>query len=437
MKKITTLVLSLVMFGMTAMAGGLMTNTNHHLAFNRMMARGASFEIDGAYTNPAGLVWGHEGWQLSFNWQYAKQSRDIKSLFPINPTEDLMIEHKGTVNAPFIPDLYVAYTNNRWAFSFFGGFVGGGGKAEFDDGVPMFNIPVMLGIMQASAGQITPSMYGIDTQVKGTQYVVGLQLNAAYRINDHFSASAGLRVNRLLSNYKGHVVATTISQLGSQELINMQLDCDQTGWGFNPILGLDYRLNNLTLAAKYEFRTKITATNEVKNLVDPSGALAAYGFADGMETPTDIPAMLSVAAGYAFSPRVRAQVEYHFFDDKNAKFSGDRQEYLDRGTNEFLAGVEWDINDTFTVSCGGQRTDYGLTEGKSDNFQSDIAFSCDSYSVGVGGAINVNEHMRVNAGCFWTIYSDYNKKVSYGSMDGTNTYSRTNRSLGVGIDYKF
>ena len=434
MKKITTLVFAMI--GLTAMAGGLMTNTNHHLAFNRMMARGASFEIDGAYTNPAGLVWGHEGWQLSFNWQYAKQSRDIKSLFPY-PTQNSVYDFKGTVNAPFIPDLYAAYNNGRWAFSFFGGFVGGGGKAEFDDGVTMFNIPVMLGIYKESQGIMTPDKYAIDSYVKGTQYVVGLQLNAAYRFNDHFSASAGLRVNRLLSNYKGHVVATAIPEFASLELVNMQLDCDQTGWGFNPIIGLDYRLNNLTLAAKYEFRTKITATNEVKNLVDPSGALAAYGFADGMKTPTDIPALLSVAAGYAFSPRVRAQLEYHFFDDKNAKFSGDRQKVLERGTNEILAGVEWDINDTFTVSCGGQRTDYGLKEGKTDDFQSDIAFSCDSYSVGVGGAINVNEHMRINAGCFWTIYQNYDKKVTYGTLEGTNTYSRTNRSLGIGIDYKF
>ena len=44
-----------------AMAGGLMSNTNYHIAFDRMMARGASFEVDAAYSNPAGLVWGHEG----------------------------------------------------------------------------------------------------------------------------------------------------------------------------------------------------------------------------------------------------------------------------------------------------------------------------------------------------------------------------------------
>ena len=52
-----------------AKAGGLMTNTNYHIAFDRMMARGASFDIDAVFSNPAGLAWGHEGWQLSLNFQ--------------------------------------------------------------------------------------------------------------------------------------------------------------------------------------------------------------------------------------------------------------------------------------------------------------------------------------------------------------------------------
>ena len=62
----------------TTWAGGLMTNTNYHIAFDRMMARGASFDIDAAFSNPAGLVWGHEGWQLSLNFQKPWQYRDIE-----------------------------------------------------------------------------------------------------------------------------------------------------------------------------------------------------------------------------------------------------------------------------------------------------------------------------------------------------------------------
>ena len=46
----------------------------------------------------------------------------------------------------------------------------------------------------------------------------------------------------------------------------------------------------------------------------------------------------------------------------------------------------FDVTKQLTLSCGGQITDYGL----SDNYQSDTSFSCDSYSLGVG-AKNKNE----------------------------------------------
>ena len=46
----------LLLVAVATQAGGLMTNTNYHIAFNRMMARGASFDIDAAYSNPAGLA---------------------------------------------------------------------------------------------------------------------------------------------------------------------------------------------------------------------------------------------------------------------------------------------------------------------------------------------------------------------------------------------
>lgn len=40
-----------------------MTNTNYHIAFDRMFARGATSEIDATFSNPAGLAWGREGFQ--------------------------------------------------------------------------------------------------------------------------------------------------------------------------------------------------------------------------------------------------------------------------------------------------------------------------------------------------------------------------------------
>ena len=92
----------------------------------------------------------------------------------------------------------------------------------------------------------------------------------------------------------------------------------------------------------------------------PESVLKPY--ADGEQTPSDIPAYLSVAAGYEILPNLRASVEYHFFDDKRAGMLNDRQKTLTHGTHEYLAGIEWDIVKMLTVSGGFQKTSYGLSD---------------------------------------------------------------------------
>ena len=421
-------------------AGGLMTNTNYHIAFDRMMARGATFEIDAAYSNPAGLAWGHEGWQLSLNFQKPWQYRDIK----LGETT-----YEGKASAPIVPALFASYKKDRWALSAMIGIVGSGGFVEYKQGVPMYNM--LLGGMLAANG-ITPDQYKLNSEMKGKQYIYGGQVNFTYKISDCFAAAVGLRANYYDGYYRGHVIAADHPQFG--ELAKLLLDVDQKGWGFTPIISLDFHKGPVTIAARYEFRTKLNPKNETNvldaglgtNLIafmiatDPSAQakLEALGtqlstytapFADGARTRYDMPALLSIAVGYDFSKKLRATLEYHFFDDKNAKMANDRQKELKHGTHEILAGIEYDINEKFTISCGGQRTDYGL----SDGYQQNTSFACDSYSIGLGGAWNINDKIRLNAGYFISLYSDYKKATSYGE----ETYSRTNNVIGIGIDYKF
>ena len=452
-KKILTITMLALGVFTTSYAGGLMTNTNYHIAFDRMMARGATFDIDAAYSNPAGLAWGHEGFQLSLNFQKPWQNRDIKLTTPpslsstFTPTEFL---YEGKASAPIVPALFASYKKDRWALSTMIGIVGSGGFVEYKEGVPMFN--VLLSSMLASNG-IAPNQYTLDSEMKGKQYIYGGQINFTYKLIDCLSAAVGIRANYYDGYYRGHVKAIDHPMLG--EVAKLLLDVDQKGWGFTPLVSVNYHQGPLTLTARYEFRTKVNPKNDTNILdaglgsatiaalmaADPQGAqaklaglqqqLGAYTapYQDGARTRYDMPALLSVAAGYEFTPKLRATLEYHFFDDKNAKMANDRQEELTHGTHEILAGVEYDINDKFTVSCGGQRTDYGL----SDGYQQNTSFACDSYSVGLGGAWNINEKVRLNAGFFTSIYSDYDKQASY----GLETYSRTNYVVGLGIDYKF
>ena len=456
-KKIQTLLIVLAVSTLSATAGGIMTNTNYHIAFDRMFARGATFGIDAAYSNPAGLVWGYDGWQVSFNWQHPTQNRDITTTTPMlgmmygNPT----YKFKGEASAPFVPALFASYHHNRWAVSTMIGIVGSGGFVEYNQGVPMFN--VLLGSMLYSKG-IAPDQYELSSQMKGKQYIYGGQVNFAYKVLDCLSVGVGVRANYYDGYYQGHVIADNHPLLG--KLVGLELDVDQKGWGFAPLVSIDYHQGPLTLAARYEFRTKLDIPNTENVLkaemgdglkaaimaADPSGQTLAgiaqtldakmTPYKDGVKTRYDMPALLSLAAQYEFTPQLRAAVEYHYFDDTHAKMINDRQKELSHGTHEFLAGVEYDINKTFTVSAGGQKTDYGMT----DKFQTNTSFVCDSYSVGFGAAVNINEHVRLNASYFCSIYDDY--KVNSDNylqtgQAGTDVYSRTNSVFGVGIDYKF
>ena len=432
----------------SAKAGGLMTNTNYHIAFDRMMARGASFDIDAAYSNPAGLAWGQEGFQLSLNFQKPWQYRDIDMNSP------MVQKFEGKASAPIVPALFASYKHNRWALSAMIGIVGSGGFVEYKEGVPMFN--VVLAGMFAQKG-IAPNTYQLNSEMKGKQYIYGGQLNFTYKLTDFLSVAAGLRANYYDGYYRGHVRAENHPLLGN--LASLELDVDQRGWGFTPLISVNYHQGPLTLTARYEFRTKIDVPNKTNVLnaalgpgvmallqqADPTGATIAginqtlgakmKPYMDGERTRYDMPALLSVAAGYEFSPSVRATLEYHFFDDKKAKMANDRQKTLSHGTHEFLAGIEGDINDRWTVSCGVQRTDYGVT----DDYQLNTSFACDSYSVGLGFAVKLNEKLRLNAGYFTSIYDDYTKQCN-ATRDGYNgqeVYSRTNHVIGVGLDVKF
>jgi long-chain fatty acid transport protein len=445
----------------TLYAGGLMTNTNYHIAFDRMFARGASTEIDAAYSNPAGLAWGHEGFQFSLNFQKPWQNRDIETSIPNFLGSNFEKKYNGKASAPIVPALFASYKKNRMVLSTMIGIVGSGGFVKYDEGVPMFEVPIRA--MLAQAGMM-PNSYRFNSEMKGKQYIYGGQLNFTYMINDNFSAAIGMRANYYDGYNRGHVIAdipdltSSVAPTPSIDLINLQLNSIQRGWGFAPIVSFDYHEGPFTLAARYEFRTKIETKNDTKTLTasikntDPTTAavmpyiqgdmaLAQFGdkvaaYQDGAKTRYDMPSLFVAAVAYEFSKDLRAALEYHFYDDTHAIMANNRQKELEHGTHEILAGVEYDINDKLTVSCGGQRTDYGL----SDNYQQNTSFACDSYSVGCGGAWNITDKLRLNVSYFCTLYSNYSKeqeKYQGTPFSGKDVYSRTNHVIGVGLDYKF
>lgn len=497
-------------------AGGLLTNTNQNVAFNRMMSREASIGIDGVYYNPAGVVFLGEGHHLSLNWQLAYQTRNIKNgydLFTNNVNNPITPrEFEGKAFAPVIPSLQYAYNKGRWSFQANLALTGGGGKCTFDNGLGSFEKIVGETAMGACglAGAVdgaakgalgvaypknifsemfgTDGKYSYDSYMHGRQYYYGISIGAAYKVSDNFSAFAGLRTVYASCNYYGYVrdikvgntPLYTVLDPTKTDAADILLSCDQTGLGFTPIIGIDYKTGRWNFSAKYEFKTRMRLKNKSVNQAPSIGNLAgnlrtaliakgvpevvvdnkilgdptvqavmggikskfdtalgeAVGeYEDGKKIAGDIPAYLTLGAGYAPTDDLRINVGFHWFDDKNATSYNNRNKKLDRGTLEYNAGAEYDINKRFTVSAGWQCTSYGL----SDEYMDDKSFVVSSNSVGVGGVIRLTSRMKLNVAYFHTFYE--HKKTSEKSTviagDYTSDYTRNNNVFGVGLDVKF
>jgi long-subunit fatty acid transport protein len=216
----------------------------------------------------------------------------------------------------------------------------------------------------------------------------------------------------------------------------MNLKSDQTGWGISPILGIDYKVGAFNFAAKYEFKTRMRMKNN-SDLTDPV-IDATKKFVNGTSVPEDSPALLTFGAQWSIVKNVRANLGYHHFFDTKAHWYEHSEKLLSGGTDEYLAGAEWDIIPRLTVSAGGQLTRYDLT----DAYMNDMSFVVNSYSFGFGLNFRITNHVMVKAAYFQTNYTNYDMdtpKQEIKSMDivipaGHNSFTRTNRVFGLGCD---
>ena len=556
----TTLAALLLAMTTSTQAGGLLTNTNQNIAFNRNFARVGAIGIDGVYFNPAGVAFLDQGFHLSLNFQNVYQTRQITSAFSVPAFANTPYEYPFTLNGgdktdgskfyegkasvPILPSFQVAYNKDKWSFQAGFGLTGGGGKASFNEGLPSFER--QIAILPALINQQLPTFstllgqqetpatsYSMQSYMSGHQYNFGLQLGVAYKINENLSVFGGARFNYIYNKYEGNITnisadvngnnqnlyeyfgskaklltekaaalqaqavaaktqadayqaqanaatdPTAKAQLqaaanqyaagaqqasagakmvsagadklnSSKELVkDRYVEVSQRGWGITPILGIDYRTGKWNFAARYEFTTKFNIENNTKR--DDT-----QKYENGVNTPNDIPGILALGAQYEVLKNLRVMAGYNHYFDKDARMDNNKQRFLKHNTQEFLAGVEWDINPSVTVSAGGQRTLYGLGDGK---YLTDLSFVTSSYSFGVGAKIKVAKNAHLNVAYFFTNYSKFTKNyedaITIGreqvtQPDGTisvqpktlatkNTdiFTRTNKVLGVGLDIDF
>ena len=473
----------------TALAGGILTNTNQNVAFLRNPARDGAIGIDGIYSNPAGVAFMDEGTHLSINWQAAWQTRTIETTNPVfTMSKDFNGQpqrYEGKASAPFIPSVQAAYNKGKWSLQFNFSVTGGGGKCEFANGLGSFEgavgqIAAGLNQFGVMAGLPNPTIcngYDCNSYMQGKQYYFGFTMGAAYKVTDNFSVYGGIRVLYGSATYKAKIdnikvitdatpegmdfgqyydrlkpyidaaaqVSPAAKKLQAVESYRegVNLQSDQSGVGFAPILGADLKLDKFNFAVKYEFRTKMNMEN--KSTVKEAHAIDAVNvFRDGTSIREDQPSLLAFGVQYTPVECVRINAGYHHFYDKAAKKTyykmneagvstryDNKNDMLDKGTNEYLGGAEWDITKKLTASAGFQITRYGNT----DEYINDISFVVDSWSYGLGVKYKVTDKIAINAAYFKTCYDDYTTAVDANGVQ--NSFTRSNRVGAIGVDIKF
>jgi len=263
MKKSILVIMLLVAFAVTAFAGGLLTNTNQSSQFVRMLSRNASTQIDAVYFNPAGLVKLEDGWHFAIHNQSIFQEKSVNSMFPLLNDG----KYIGKVKAPVFPSAFAVYKMDKWAFSLGFGPNGGGGSADFERGLPSFEIPITkLGAgLKRIAPLVTPYQipaatgYDASLSFEGSSVFWGIQVGASYKLGEMISISGGVRYLPATNTYKGEIsniqVATGSSKLPASGYIST----------ITPVL--NGTINALNTAAT-SLQAAITA-----GLLDPNAAL--------------------------------------------------------------------------------------------------------------------------------------------------------------------
>ena len=456
----------------TLFAGGITTNTNQSTHFQRSVARDATTDIDAVTSNPAGTAFMKPGLHVGLHNQTFFQTRSVDSDLPLyNDGKGKKFEAETFV--PTMPSVLLAWVHGNFALSGAFTIAGGGGSANFEDGIPSFESAIAGLPATMTAAGVPTTRYSADIGVEGTSYIFGLTLGASWRFIPELAAYLGARFNYSLNGYEGHLknvmVNPTHPQLNpdgdmvsaqkffsqasaayaqmaaaagseaekaqyetasqtyagyAQKVADKELDVSQSGFGVTPIVGLAFQKGAWTVAAKYEHNTSIEMENDTKK---NEVGLPAYD--DGVKDNADMPGLLAFGVRWDAIPVLHLSLGYHHYFDSHADYAGDKEDYLD-DSDEFLAGVEWDVTPRWTVGLGGQYTNFGL----SDEYLSDLSLSLSSWSLGCGAAFRVTDMVRLSASYFMTIYDDWTEESTLGTVKYTDTYDRTSYGFSVGVD---
>jgi long-chain fatty acid transport protein len=308
---------------------------------------------------------------------------------------------------------------------------------------------------QATSGLLSAGVPGTLTlaQVQGAGYITAGQRAQLEGALTSFGYPAGTPVGSADAIFKGAAAkyTATATLLGDQTA-----DVSQTGSGMAPIISLNFTPSeNLNIAVKYEFATKLELTNKTKQdllvAYDATGAPITM-FPNGDKVRNDMPAMLSVGFNYKLSPSLKVSFGTYYFFDKQAnyghKYDNDlisatptvaisNKDIISKNGMLVSGGLEYIVSPKLLLSCGYQYGNMGVNK----LYQSDLTYGLATHTFGIGGAYSITDKIQVNLGLGYTRYLGNSKTISHvlntSVYDAIESYGKSTKMIGLGVDFNF
>lgn len=314
-----------MIIGLTAnlFAGAPNEVTNHGAEYCKTLSRNASTEPDATYNNPAGTALMADGLYLYLSNQFVYQPVDIKVRGgDANIYAGLSRgEYKAEKYAWLLPDFYLVYKKEQFAFSvgLFG--IGGGGEAKYDSGLQMIDVllsPGDVGLgreingLYNSLGLGSPIGGPVISKFSGSSNVYCGQVNLAYAfLKDRLSVSLGARFMMGSQIFDAKIYSIG-GGYGGIIPLGSDFHSNQFGTAGGMIVGLSAKpVEDLTIGLHGEWNSPLRL--KAKSHDDMIVGLVNSGYRNQGRTHIQMPGLLSVGAAYQISGvQISASYIYYF-----------------------------------------------------------------------------------------------------------------------------
>lgn len=409
--------------------------------------------VSGAYYNPAGTAFLEDGLYVQLNSQTLFKTYEMDTR--LDGTDKL--SHESDHPSAFVPSIQIVKKEGDRSYFLHAGAAAGGGAVKYENGISAFEVigQGIEGLFQSGLmGKYSPDpnakvKYLNGSTVNGSSYYINTTFGMAQKINPKFSVAGGLRFMYAMRELNGtaNYELTSNKNLpfdaGKTGDIRVDIDSERTGWGVGGVIGFHYQpTEKLNIGFKYETEVELNldADGSVSTTSSNFGPITT-GIINGVLEKQDViaewleddrrnlPAMMALGVSYELTDRITLLTSGNYYFIKDANRNGCYENY-DNGY-EISVGVDYKLNDKWTLMAGYQYTDTGANENTYKD--TDYALDADMYGVGVKYTPDETKEFIVSYA-----YVDYKNGTAVNERgQETTTFKKEVDAIGLSATFKF